>query len=112
MEMPAVEQFQTRRIFHAIFAIYRSDRPLDFSELHARLEVGDQALLSAAVLADEHDGAMLTLEQGMACVQQLERVNQEAQRASLKAKVREAERAGNLTEAIRLTQELGRLERV
>lgn len=112
MEMPAVEQFQTRRIFQAIFAIYRSERPLDFGELHARLTAEDQALLSAAVLADEHDDAMLTLEQGLACVQQLERVNQETLRATLKAQVREAERAGNLTEALRLAQELGRLERV
>jgi replicative DNA helicase len=111
IESPALNQFQTRRIFQTMFSMHRSGGPLDFGELHARLETADQTLLSAAILADESNGATPTIEQGLACVQQLERVNQEARRASLKAKVKEAERAGDLAEAIRLAEELSRLER-
>ena len=110
MESPALDHFQTRRIFQTMFTMHRAGGPLDFGELYARLDAADQNLLSSATLADEHDGAP-TIEQGLACVQQLERVNQETRRTSLKAKVKAAERAGNLAEAIRLTEELSRLER-
>jgi DNA primase len=111
LEMAAVEQFATRRIFQALFTIYRSGGAASFAELHARLDERDQSLLTSAVLADEYCEQALSIDQGMACIQQLERVDQETRRASLKARVKEAERAGNVGEAIRLAQELTQLER-
>jgi DNA primase len=112
IEMPAVDGFQTRRVFQTLFTIHRSGGPVGFAELHARLDAADQALLSAAVLADEYEAGALTIEQGLACIQQLEKVNQESRRASLKAQVKQAERAGDLAEAMRLAHELSRIERV
>jgi DNA primase len=109
--MAAVERFETRRIFQALFAIADSGGAVSFSELHARLESRDRELLTSAVLADESGEGALTLEQGMACIQQLEKVNQESRRASLKSRVKDAERAGDFAEALRLAAELGALEK-
>jgi DNA primase len=109
--LPALEQFPTRRIFQALFTVYDSQGDVSFADVHARLDPPEQTLLCSAVLADETDGSVLTIEQGMACIHELEKVNQRTQRAALKARVKDAERAGNLAEAMRLAEELGRLER-
>jgi len=109
--MPGLAQFSTRRIFEAIFALDAGGRPLVFSELDARLEEGDRSLLASTVLADQSDGQLFSLEQGEACLLTLEGTQHESQRADLKAKVKQAERDGNLAEALRLSSELARMDK-
>jgi hypothetical protein len=46
----------------------------------------------------------------MACLEALVEEERERERAAIKTRVREAERAGNLAEAMRLYQELDRLQ--
>ena len=102
----ALEQFPTRRIFQAVFAIRDSGGRPAYHEVHARLEENDRELLAAVVLREEMDGDAHSLEQGMECLLRLEREQQQGGAALLKARIREAERAGNLSEALRLTREL------
>ena len=64
-----------------------------------------------AVLKDVTDGSAVSLELGDDCLRSLERSSLKTQVAALKAQVKEAERAGNLGEALRLAAELHRLER-
>ena len=109
--MPGLTQFATRRIFEAIFALDEAGEPVDFAGLDARLEDNDRTLLATAVLADETDSAVLSLEQGEACLSRLESSQRDGERAELKAKVRAAERGGDLGEALRLSAELGRMDR-
>lgn len=109
--MPAVTHFSTRRIFEAIFALDEAGKTVVFSELDARLEDNDRALLASAVLSRETGEEIFSLEQGEACLLSLEASQHESDRAALKARVKAAEREGNLSEAIRLTQELARIER-
>jgi DNA primase len=110
--MPAITQFSTRRIFEAMFALDDAGNAIAFSELDARLEDNDRALLASAVLADETNEDVFSLEQGEACLRSLESSQHETQRATLKARVKAAERDGNFGEAVRLAEELARLERV
>jgi hypothetical protein len=63
------------------------------------------------VLLQESEGAGLSVEQGIACLRSLQTADIETKRAELKARVKEAERAGNLAEALRLSEELNRVRR-
>jgi DNA primase len=109
--MPALSRFSTRRIFEAVFALDEAGNAVQFSELDARLEESDRDLLALAVLAGETDGDGFSLEQGEACLRTLENSQHDNERADLKAKVREAERGGDLAEALRLSAELARMDR-
>lgn len=109
--MPGLTQFATRRIFEAIFALDEAGEPVDFAALDARLEDNDRTLLVTAVLADETDSAVLSLEQGESCLSRLESSQRDEERAELKAKVRAAERGGDMGEALRLSAELSRFDR-
>lgn len=109
--MPALAQFATRRIFEAIFALDEAGEPVEFGNLDARLDENERILLAAAVLADETDSTVLSLEQGESCLSVLESAQREDERAELKAKVRAAERGGDLAEALRLSAELSRMDR-
>ena len=109
--MPGLSQFATRRIFEAVFALDEAGEPVDFAGLDARLEDHDRNLLVTAVLADETDNAVLSLEQGEACLSRLESSQRDEERAELKAKVRAAERGGDMGEALRLSAELSRFDR-
>jgi DNA primase len=109
--IPAVNQFTTHRIFEALFALDAAGNAVVFGNLDARLEENDRALLASAVLADETDGEVFSLEQGEACLRAIENTQRDSERAAIKAQVRAAERDGNITEAIRLSGELSRIER-
>jgi DNA primase len=109
--MPALAQFSTRRIFEAVFALDEAGNTVMFSDLDARLEENDRTLLASAVLADETDSEVLSLEQGEACLLTLESAQRDTERAAIKAQVRAAERDGNFPEALRLSAELSRIDR-
>jgi len=109
---PAVAQFATRRIFEALFALYEADHSISFTALDARLEEEDRALLASAVLGDETNEQVVSLEQGEACLRSLETSQRETERTALKARVKAAEREGNFAEALRLAEELVRLKPV
>jgi len=68
-------------------------------------------LLSSVVLADEMKEEDCTLEQALACLKRLEEEGHGAEKASLRRRVKEAERAGDLSEAMRLARELADLEK-
>jgi len=106
-----VEQFATRRIFQALFALHSGGGTVTYEELHARLEEGDQELLAFAVLRDETDGSVVSLSLGEECLRSLQRSGLKTQVAALKARVKEAERSGDLQAAFRLAEELHDLEK-
>ena len=92
-------------------ALEAGGETVTYEELHARLEEGDQNLLASAVLQDETNEAAISLSQGVVCLHRLERSGAQAQVTELKARVKEAERAGDQREALRLMAVLHQLER-
>ena len=109
-QLPAVEQFATRRIFKALFALHAGGT-VAYEELHARLEENDRELLASAVLLDETDSSVTSLSLGVECLRSLQRSSLKTLVAELKGRVKEAERSGNLREALRLAEELHNLEK-
>jgi hypothetical protein len=90
-----------------MFALDANGGRFNFEDLHARLEEGDQNLLAHAVLNDDQE---VSREEVMAAVDSIRRTEDQHRRALLKGRIKEAERAGNWQEALRLAAELQGLE--
>ncbi len=104
----AINRFAARQIFQAIFTLHETGGRIGFEEIHARVEEANQNLLAEAVL---HEDAYASREEVMAAVASIEQSEWEDQRRQIKQRVKDAERAGNWEEALRLTAELQNLER-
>jgi type II secretory pathway component PulF len=65
--------------------------------------------MASTLLADETVSEVSSLQQGEAYIRTLEYSQHDYQRAALREQVRAAERAGNLSEALRLADELNQL---
>jgi DNA primase len=109
--LEVLQRVATRRIFQAVLAIHAGREPITFDSLNSRLEPADQSMLAVAVLSADGEGNEFTVEYGMQCLESLRRTDDGYQRKELKNRVKEAERTGNLKEALRLAQELQDLER-
>jgi DNA primase len=104
----AINRFASRQIFQAIFTLHETGGRIGFEEIHARVEEANQNLLAEAVL---HEDAYASREEVMAAVASIEKSEGEDQRKQIKQRVKDAERAGNWEEALRLTADLQNLER-
>lgn len=113
-ELPKIEVLQrlaARRIFQAIQAIHAAGVQLTFDAVSSRLEEPDQRMLAVTVLSAEGEGHDFTLEYGMQCLDSLRRSDYQQRVRELKRQIKEAERTGNLGDALRMAQELQKLER-
>jgi DNA primase len=109
--MPAVDRFVSKNVFYALFAMHSDGGPLRFSDLEGRLSEADRDLLSSAVFADEVLEEEKAAEQAMACLRSLKSQDPRSEAAALRARIKAAERQGNLEEAMRLAQELDQRSR-
>jgi DNA primase len=101
--LDAVSRFASHRIFQAMFALEDAGGGWGFEELHARLEPADQNLLAETALQEDEQNVP---EKARAAIETVVRDDRLWRRGQWKVRIREAERAGNLEEAIRLTREL------
>jgi DNA primase len=104
-------ELQARRIYQAILALHESGGAVTFEAVDARLEEADRNLLAEMLMAEEDEEREIAPEYGEACLESLRRSGAQRCRASLKSRIKEAERGGNMTEALRLAEELQKLER-
>jgi DNA primase len=107
-EMAVVRDSPARKIYAALFAMHDSGAPMHFGDLHARLDEAAQKMLAASLIGAESGDAEMTIEHGRSCLEALRMLNSRMEPAELKIKIREAERAGNIVEALRLMQLLKR----
>ncbi len=105
-DLPAVKTSPARRIYEALFALDAIGAPMNFSQLHGRLEDDDRELISESLF---RESVQPTLADGLACLDSMRHTDLTAERDRLKTQIREAERNGNMNEALRLMQELERL---
>ncbi|HTS49337.1 MAG TPA: DNA primase [Bryobacteraceae bacterium] len=107
--LPAVQQFVTKRVFQAIFAMQADGGSFRFADLEGRLADADRDLLSAAVFADEELEEEKALDQARDCVRRLLAHHPMAELEVLRARTRAAEREGNREEVLRLNAEFQRV---
>jgi DNA primase len=110
-EMSGLERLVTHRVFAAILACAAQGEVVEFSKVDARLDDASKALLHEVAFADDMDGNSQRAEEALACLKALETSDVDAQRSELRAKVKAAERSGNIEEALRWNKALLKLER-
>ena len=108
--LPAWGEFRSRKILQAMLAMQDSGSSVRFAELEARLDDADKVLMTSLVFADETDEGA-ALDQARSCLRTIEASGRLSTVAALKARVKEAEREGNLAEALRLAEEVSRTQR-
>jgi DNA primase len=106
---PVVEQFTARRILKTIFAVEESGAAVTFAAVDARLDDNDRELLHSISLSADANSEVLTLENGMHCLENLRVLDRKSAVGDLKTRLKQAERAGNLEEAMRLMKEIDSL---
>jgi DNA primase len=110
-KMEILQRLASRRVFQAILTIHAAGASLTFDAVNSRLEEPDQRLLAVTVLSGESEGQEFTLEYGIQCLNGLRRSDYQQRVQECKQRVKDAERSGNLAEALRLAQELQQMER-
>ncbi len=122
-ELPreVAQSFVSREIFEALYQqeLYHIDTEsgtgepaasLDFSALDGRLSEAGRALLHEIASADEIGDDATCRTQAQACLHRLEEDFRRRKRDELRARVKSAEREGNVQEALNWMAELSRLE--
>lgn len=104
----AILRLASRHLLQAIFALSDAGERIGFEEVHARVEEADQNLLADAVLNED---AYASREEVLAAVASMQRSDADDRKRQMKLRIKEAERAGNWEEALRLTAGLQDLER-
>jgi len=109
--LAALDRFVSRNVFQALFAMHSDGGVFRFSDLEGRLSDADRDLLSATVFADEVLEEEKAAEQALACLRSLKSQDPRSEAAALRARIKAAEREGNLQEAMRLAQQLDQKSR-
>jgi DNA primase len=107
-----LERLATHKILEAVLTCSAQGEIPEFARVEARLDDAGKTLLHEIAFADDMGGDGARVEDALACLKALETSDLDAQRSELRARIRAAEREGNLQEALHWTRELTRLEKV
>jgi len=107
---PLTSHFASREIFEALRLLAESGRDVSFAVLDARLGEASRSLLHEMVAADEIGDEEACLAQAEACLRRLDDDFRRRQLAEVRARVKSAERNGNVEEALGWMAELHKLE--
>lgn len=108
--LPSLKNGAAGKIYEALLAMNEAGAPLTYDSLHARLPEAEQNILADALLSGETNCDDPSETNAMACLEALVEDERELERTTLKTRIREAERAGNLQEALRLWEQLTRAQ--
>ncbi len=106
-----IAEFATREIFETLRHMMEAGGGMTFSGLDARLSPELQSLLHDMVAADDISDDALSLELARACLRRLEGSAAKRRIDELRARVKSAEREGQVEDALAWMAELGRLEK-
>jgi len=111
MRVETIDRLDTRRILQAIIAVHAAGARVSFDAVAARLEDNDRRILAEMLFAEDPAAEEFGVEWGRKCIGRLLDSDERQRYVQLKAQINEAERTGRLDEAMRLMQDLGRLEK-
>ncbi|MCU1260909.1 MAG: primase [Bryobacterales bacterium] len=103
-ELSVIQQSPAGRIYEALFALDEAGAPIHYANLHDRLEDIERKALSATLLGGDSNDSSLTLEAALCCLDTLRSKERDGKASEIKARIRDAERAGNFQEALALMQ--------
>jgi DNA primase len=100
--LAAVNQFVSKNVFQALFAMHSDGEQFRFSDLEGRLSDADRDLLSSTVFADDRLEEQMALRVAVDCLEKFKTLESESEVASIRAQAKAAEKAGDIQEAMRL----------
>ncbi|MBI3681059.1 MAG: DNA primase [Acidobacteria bacterium] len=109
-----LEQFRSRGLVETMLSLFRVQPDFTYSELEGRLEENDRALLSAIVFADEiHQTGSIEAARSnvLSCLRTIQTGERDARISRLRQGIKEAQQRGDFQSALRLVEELDRLQR-
>jgi DNA primase len=107
--LPSLRSGVAGKVYEALIAMHEAGSPITYAALNGRLEQRDQDLLASAFLAGDGEAQAATQDEAYACVEAMVAEERERERAALKTRIKEAERAGDHAQAMTLSVELHRL---
>jgi len=102
---------ELRPIFEALLILHNEGVPFSVEALASRLEPRMQRILLDLSFSDLGVRDESAAQQALCCLEALEAKSVSAARDSLRRRIKELEKEGNLTEALRLADELNRIRR-
>ncbi len=105
--LSTIQEFRTWPLLRTMIQLQENSEDWGYAELEGRLQESDRGLLASVVFADSLEGQE-SLRQALAFLPKLERREQEMRQAELKARIRDAEKAGDMERAMQLLAELSR----
>jgi hypothetical protein len=106
---PVLESYASHGILTVIFALHDTDPEFNFHALEARLDDIANHLLAETVFADSTE-EVFTGDQAESYLRMLEAEERKVRMSLLRARLKQAERAGDMQEAFRLMQEMTDLQ--
>ncbi len=104
------KRFPAAPIFDAMLRVHRSGEALNFSRIEARLDEDAKSMLASVLLDEEIYKESQNRDQAIACLEKLDLIQFTEFRRELKRRIREAELAGDLEGALKLTDQLAQLD--
>ncbi len=105
------DMFTLGPAFEAFLALEQEHIPYSFDSLLARLDSRIRAILEQLAFSETSADPETSTVQALDCIRKLESKQLEAERNEMKRRIRALEKEGNLSEAMRLTDELDRHQR-
>ncbi len=100
--LAAINQFVSKSVFQALFAMHSDGEPFRYSDLEGRLSDADRDLLSSTVFADDRLEEQMAQRVAVDCLEKFKTLESESEVASIRAQAKAAEQAGDIQEAMRL----------
>jgi DNA primase len=100
--LAAINQFVSKNVFQALFAMHSDGDQFRYSDLEGRLSDADRDLLSSTVFADDRLEEQMAQRVAVDCLEKFKTLESESEVASIRAQAKAAEKAGDIQEAMRL----------
>ncbi len=109
-ELDAIQGFETKAIFEAVVQSWDEKPGFTYPDLEARLPDNERALMGKLLFDEDLSEETASMEQALNCLRRLESSTTKSARSDLRRRIQDAERGGNLEEALRLMKELDALQ--
>jgi len=107
--LPSLRSSAAGKIYEALISLHENGLPVTYTAVNDRLEQKDQDLLASAFLTSDAGEHSATRDDAFACLEALITEERAREKTTLETRIKEAERAGDHSQAMTLLTELHRL---
>ena len=105
-----LDRLATGRVYRAIIAAHAAGAAIAFDAVVARLDDADRNLLAELALSEDAESQEMSVEYGRQCLASMLESGDAGRREEFKTRIKQAERTGDLAEALRVAREMQKWE--